>query len=174
MDFYADKMSEKWNAQDVIRANAQAEAQEMERLRMQVAEYDARLQELRKLNLKNLELTEQIQDYVKQCEGKLASFESPASVKPAGLSEEALAEMKKALSESADAKHAEVLDQIHKEGVKVYRNVQAIVDDGNKKTQECVANKKVKSSGVFVLVLLNFLLTCGLVTYEVLKFLGVL
>ncbi len=61
MDSFMDKIAQKFSAQDMIRANSAAEEKEMKRLRMQVEEYDARLQEIRKLNLKNLELADNLQ-----------------------------------------------------------------------------------------------------------------
>lgn len=61
MDSFTDKIAQKFTAQDIIKANAAAEEKELERLRMQVAEYDLRLQEIRKLNLKNLELADNLQ-----------------------------------------------------------------------------------------------------------------
>ncbi len=56
-----DKIAQKFTAQEMIKANAAAEEKEMKRLRLQVAEYDTRIQEIRKLNLKNLELADQLQ-----------------------------------------------------------------------------------------------------------------
>ena len=61
MDSFTDKIAQKFTAQDMIKANEAAEEKELERLRMQVAEYDLRLQEIRKLNLKNLELADNLQ-----------------------------------------------------------------------------------------------------------------
>lgn len=64
MDSFTDKIAQKFTAQDIIKANAAAEEKELERLRMQVAEYDLRLQEIRKLNLKNLELADHLQEMI--------------------------------------------------------------------------------------------------------------
>ena len=60
MDNFVDKVSQRINAQEMIRANAQAEANEMQRLQEQVAQYEAILQDMRKLNYKNSELTDKI------------------------------------------------------------------------------------------------------------------
>ena len=54
MDNFMDKLAQRFNAQEMIRANAQAEAQELERLRQQVKAYDECMQEMRKLKLKNI------------------------------------------------------------------------------------------------------------------------
>ena len=60
MDNFTDKLAQKLSAQDMIKANAQAEANEMRRLQEQVAQYEAILQDMRKLNYKNSELTDKI------------------------------------------------------------------------------------------------------------------
>ena len=62
MDNFMDKLAQKFNAQEMIKANSQAEAAEMKKLQLQVAEYEKILQEMRKLNYKNAELTEKISD----------------------------------------------------------------------------------------------------------------
>ena len=55
MDNFMDKLAQKFNAQEMIKANSQAEAAEMKKLQLQVAEYEKILQEMRKLNYKNAE-----------------------------------------------------------------------------------------------------------------------
>lgn len=60
MDNFTDKLAQRLNAQEMIKANAQAEANEMRRLQEQVAQYEAILQDMRKLNYKNSELTDKI------------------------------------------------------------------------------------------------------------------
>ena len=52
MDNFMDKLAEKYNAQDMIRANSQAETAQMQSLQDQVEAYEAVLQEMRKLNYK--------------------------------------------------------------------------------------------------------------------------
>ena len=58
MDNFMDKLAQKFNAQELIKANSQAEAQEMKKLELQVAEYERILQEIRRLNYKNTELSD--------------------------------------------------------------------------------------------------------------------
>ena len=64
MDNFMDKLAQKWNASELIKANSAAEAMELKRLQEQVAEYETILQEMRKLNLKNSELTDQSRELV--------------------------------------------------------------------------------------------------------------
>ncbi|MCQ2518579.1 MAG: hypothetical protein MJ119_07440 [Lachnospiraceae bacterium] len=71
MDNYMDKLAEKFSAQEMIKANAQAEANEMQRLQEQVAQYEAILQDMRKLNYKNSELTDKINSLVDESISKM-------------------------------------------------------------------------------------------------------
>ena len=71
MDNFTDKLAQKLSAQEMIKANAQAEANEMRRLQEQVAQYEAILQDLRKLNYKNSELTDKINALVDESINKV-------------------------------------------------------------------------------------------------------
>ena len=78
MDNFMDKISQKLNSQDMIRANGAADAAEMENLENQVTvfkeqmeKYDDCLQEMRKLNLKNMESAQGVQDLAEQASEKL-------------------------------------------------------------------------------------------------------
>lgn len=155
MDNFKDKLAQKFSAQEIIAANAQAEVEEMERLRLQVSEYERILQEMRKLNYKNTELVEKIDLMIgenaeliqgmKQDEQKLlaalrdltdeqtrnreAEF---AKKEEERLEQEQNAKAKRdadiaALAELLEKKFERSDDFVHKENVKVYRNVQAVV-----------------------------------------------
>lgn len=78
MDNFMDKITQKLNSQDMIRANAAADAAEMENLENQVAvfkeqieKYDDCLQEMRKLNLKNMESAQEVQDLADKASERL-------------------------------------------------------------------------------------------------------
>ncbi len=83
MDSFADKIAQKFTAQDMIKANAAAEEKELERLRMQVAEYDLRLKEIRKLNLKNLELADNLQALIDAENARIKEYEDVRGAAPA-------------------------------------------------------------------------------------------
>lgn len=157
MDNFKDKLAQKFSAQEIIAANAQAEVEEMERLKLQVSEYERILQEMRKLNYKNTELVEKIDSMIgenaeliqgmKQDEQKLLAAlrdltDEQTRNREAELAkkdEERLEQEQnaKANREAAIAALAEMLEKkfersddfVHKENVKVYRNVQAVVVD---------------------------------------------
>ena len=76
MDNFTDKLASKFNAQEMIKANAQAEANEMNRLKEQVAAYEAIFTVMRKLNYKNSELTDKINALVDESITKFQSSRS--------------------------------------------------------------------------------------------------
>ena len=60
MDNFMDRLTKRFNAGKLIQANGEAEARENERLRKQTAEYEKMMQEIRRLNLKTVEVSEQV------------------------------------------------------------------------------------------------------------------
>ncbi len=73
-----DKIAQKLNSQEIIRANAAADAAELENLEKQLTlfkeqmeKYDDCLQEMRKLNLKNIESAQGVQDLADKANEKL-------------------------------------------------------------------------------------------------------
>lgn len=170
MDNFVDKLAQKFNAQEMIKANSQAEAEEMKRLRLQVAEYERILQEMRKLNYKNTELAEKLDLMIGDNAGKIQDMKEDEQKLAATLRDlvdeqtrnrEAELEKKEAerLEREKDAQNqqesgitalAELLeskfqrsdDFVHKENVKVYRNVQAVVVDELKRYTESAQNDK--------------------------------
>lgn len=60
MDNFMDRLTKRFNAGELIQANGEAEARENERLRKQTAEYEKMMQEIRRLNLKMVEVSEQV------------------------------------------------------------------------------------------------------------------
>lgn len=78
MDNFMDKIAQKLSSQDMIRANAAADAAELETLETQMAifkeqmeKYDDCLQEMRKLNLKNIESAQGVRHLADQANEKL-------------------------------------------------------------------------------------------------------
>lgn len=144
MDNFIDKLAQRFGSQEIIRANAEAEEKENKRLKEQLDQYDARLQEIRKLNLKNLEIADRLEK----------------------------------VSEQGDASNKKILEETHNECVRVFRNVQAVVDGGFNSQQDYIeeefvrVNKKV--SGLKALAIMTFLLSLGNVALVVLQLLGVL
>ncbi len=140
MDTFMDKLAQKMNAQEMIKANSAAEAAKMEQLQSQIAEYESLLQEMRKVNLKTVENAEQVKQVVQESLQKIEEIQAAADSQED--KEELLAEMKKQLEEAFRQSN----DFQHKENVKVYRNVQAaMVEELNKQTETIVAKQQESS-----------------------------
>lgn len=64
MDNFMDKLAQKLNAQEMIKANSAAEAAQMNKMQSQMMEYDAALQEIRKLSYKNAEAADNLNQLI--------------------------------------------------------------------------------------------------------------
>ena len=115
MDTFIDKLAQKFSAQDMIRANLAAEAKETRTLREKMESYESLLQEMRQINLKNMESAERVNQMLQE---------------GAQTDREYLQEMFTKTDET-----------LHTENVKVYRNVQAVVVDELKKQTEELEEK---------------------------------
>ena len=65
MDNFIDKLAKRFNAGEIIKANAAAEERELQKQKERAAEYERMMQEMRRLNLKNIETTEQVSQLIK-------------------------------------------------------------------------------------------------------------
>ena len=148
MDTFIDKLAQKRNAQEMIRANMTAEAAKMEQLQNQMQAYDGLMQEIRKVNLKTAENAAEVQNVLKECLDKLETMQSDGS--RTADDQETLAEIKDLLA----AKSQQSDDFIHKENVRVYRNVQAaFVEELNKQTEELKNSQPAKTGNTAILVI---------------------
>lgn len=197
MDNFMDKLAQKLNAQEVIKANSQAEAAELKRLQVQVEEYEECLAEIKEVNRKNQQLLGQVQaaeeksrkhfeqaeERIKQADalyerlqqlvedgiGRIAAIpEADEEARRKELAETlgAIEEIRTSMEENQSrlsAMFAESDEFVHKENVKVYRNVQAvIVDEIKNQTSLLVAERqedREKSAGLKGLVMATLLLT---------------
>ena len=167
MDNFMDKISQKLNSQEIIRANAAADAAALENLERQVnlfkeqmVKYDDCLQEMRRLNLKNIESAQEVHKLGQTAE----EVETLSVSKIKETTEFSIAGINKTLNESL-AKIAEIKenpdsielltkdlseiqskleglfknleDYLHTDNVKVYRNVQAaMIEELDKQTTQ--------------------------------------
>ncbi len=181
MDNFMDKLAQRFSAQEVIKANSQAEAAEMKKLQLQVAEYEKILQEMRKLNYKNSELSEKIDGLVGENANKIQGLqeeetkllatlrnltdeqtrireEELAQKEAERVDENRKAEEQKQQLTSLEERMKQSDEFVHKENVKVYRNVQAVVVDELKKQTETLLleNQKLGSKLNTVMILSIF------------------
>lgn len=170
MDNFMDKLAQKINAQEMIKANSQAEAEEMQRLQLQVSEYEKILQEMRKLNYRNTELSEKLDLMIGDNAGKIQNMKEEEQRLIAALRDltdeqtrNREAELERRAEERLERDRAEEArkqtdisaitdllenkfqksdDFVHKENVKVYRNVQAVVVEEIKRSVEHAQNEQ--------------------------------
>ncbi len=170
MDTFIDKLAQKRNAQEMIKANMTAEAAKMEQLQNQMQAYDGLMQEMRKVNLKTAENAAEVQNVLKECMDRLEAMQSDDS--RTADDQESLAEIRNLL----ETKFQQSDDFIHKENVRVYRNVQAVlVEELNKQTEELKNLQPAKTGSrailpISVLILLGVLADVTLHVLSMLNF----
>lgn len=154
MDGFMDKLTQRFGTQDVIRVNSEAEAKELEASRTAVKEYEKILSEIKRLNLKTVETNEMTAQLVQASLEKLNQYQA----QPAGEAKDNSEEIA-AIKTTLEEENAAILDAlkeqgefIHKENVRVYRNVQVSIVDELKLQTEALATqnadlkKQVKSA----------------------------
>lgn len=198
MDGFMEKVAQNLGTEDIIRANSEAEAREFENVKSRMNEYENKvsdyetkvadyqskvadyenkvtgyediLSEIRRLNLKSVETNEMTNQLVSTSVERLEEYRNGGAGKD--------------LSEDIDSIKETLKDQeeyIHKENVRVYRNVQAsIVDELRLQTealgvQNKVLEKKLKSiKGLAVTVLVFSLIGMSGVVAILLQLMGII
>ena len=151
MDNFMDKLAQKLNAQEMIKANAAAEAAQMNKMQSQIAEYDEALQEIRKLGLKNVEAADKLNQLIEESAGKLDELtkESLAKIE-AVQAQDRSGELEKKLQESNEAVEKSLKDnsaQMEEKLKELAENIQANkreMEELLKKTEEYVHTEDVK------------------------------
>lgn len=223
MDNFIDKFAQRKNAQEIIRANAMAEAKEREKLQSKLSEYELAMQEMRQCSLQNMENAGKVKELLETSLNKINAVQEKdaqndeASDKIIGevrilledlkgqvgdlltmQKEEAEASWKEqsALITEQNSQMRELMDSrnealeeklkateefTHKEAVKVYRNVQAVIEGAlPKQTAEITESVKKLTEkgktpvGLMVIGVLTFLAAAANVVIEVLRILGYL
>ncbi len=162
MDTFIDKLAQKFTAQEMIKANMTAEAKENKKLRELVETYEALIQEMKQLNFKNMESAERVNKLAENgCETLKKTVEE--------LQQNPLNDKK-----YIEDLFAQADDSLHKENVKVYRNVQAVINDGLREQTDTLLqqNKNVKKQGIFFKVM-SILILIAILADITLQVLGV-
>lgn len=199
MDTFIDKIAQKRNAQEMIRANMTAEAAKMEQMENQMKEYDAIMQEIRQVNLKTAanvgELQEalqecisrleamQAQDSLKECISKLEAVQAQEPLKECISRLEAMQAQEKSetLSSQELAQIREVMEEkfkqsddfLHRENVKVYRNVQAAVAEELSKQTEELRKSQIENRGSRAVLPIAVLILIGVIADILIKLFGI-
>ena len=168
MDLFIDKFAQRKNAQELIKANYMAETEENERLSAQVAACDEALQEVRKVSLQSLANADRTKEVLDTVMKKLSEvqkadpdaqqkvIDSIAEIKTAvdefaskqdSKLEQALAQLSQQMQEQMNELFKNAEDFNHKEAVKVYRNVQAVLEEQLAKQSQDNAEKMTQIMG---------------------------
>ena len=163
MDMFMDKLAQRLNAQEIIKANTTAETEELNNLRSRVTEYNECLDKLSALiesstakldgaqvdNSDVKAVAESIQSSVEAvkaiAEGNADDIEAIAQDVETLLKESL--EKIESMRQGVETIVASSGDNVHKECVKVYRNVQAVVvEEGSKQAESLeLVSAKVNS-----------------------------
>ncbi|MBD5502469.1 MAG: hypothetical protein HDR09_01570 [Lachnospiraceae bacterium] len=199
MDTFIDKIAQKRNAQEMIRANMTAEAVKMEQMENQMKEYDALMQEIRQVNLKTAENVSELQDALKECVSRLEALQTQDALKecisrleamqaqdplkecisrleamqaqeePGTLSSQELAQIREVMEE----KFKQSDDFLHRENVKVYRNVQAAVAEELSKQTEELKKSQIENRGSRAVLPIAVLILIGVIADILIKLFGI-
>lgn len=167
MDTFIDKIAQKRNAQEMIRANMTAETVKMEQMENQMKEYDQLMQEIRQVNLKTAVNVSELQDVLKECVSRLEAMQTQEGQETL-LSQE-LAQIKELLEE----KFRQSDDFLHKENVKVYRNVQAAVAEELGKQTEELKKSQTENRGSRAVLPITVLILIGVIADILIKLFGI-
>lgn len=138
MDTFMDKLAQKLTAQEMIQANTAADTKEMNRLKAQLEEYNKCLEKLQRLiedgstKLSQAKVDGgEINRLVEESIAKIQEFEQDAAL---------LKELKESLQGYLNERLENTDENMHKECVKVYRNVQAVVVEESGKQKDSLEN----------------------------------
>ena len=168
MDTFMDKLAQKLTAQEMIKANSAADAEEMDQLKNQLREYDECLAQMQQVNKELKAISQEMErlmaetivpEVTKLSQEGVAALQKmqqentekletltqqyAAKLEELQQSTEALDELQK----HVDEKLSNTEENVHKECVKVYRNVQAAVVEENEKQTEAVTARVKESLG---------------------------
>lgn len=195
MDTFIDKIAQKRNAQEMIRANMTAEAVKMEQMENQMKEYDAIMQEIRQVNLKTAANVSELQKALEDCISRLEAMQAQEALKecisrleamqaqdplkecisrleamqaqeePGTLDSQELAQIRELMEE----KFKQSDDFLHRENVKVYRNVQAAVAEELSKQTEELKKSQIENRGSRAVLPISVLILIGVIADILIK-----
>ena len=160
MDTFIDEIAQKFDPNDMIKANSAAEAKEMDALKDRVDSYENLLQEMKQVNLKNMESAAKITEML---DGGI-TVTMPEQTEP---------------NADIEALFEQTNNNVHRENVKVYRNVQAVVNDGLRNQTSAIVEESTKVTRkqmrfIKILGILTFIMVAADVTINVLRILGII
>lgn len=142
MDMFMDKLAQKLTAQEMIKANSAAEVEEVNRLKAQIEEYDKCLENLKGLIAEGVVSLEQAR--VDGGEIDRLVQESIEKIRQIQQNSQIGEELKTHFNEKMENSN----EYVHKECVKVYRNVQAVVVEESGKQSQAAQAMEVQLSKI--------------------------
>lgn len=182
MDTFMDKLAQRFTAQEMINANSAADAEELERLKEQVKEYSdclTRMQDVcKQLEQTAADAKEKIEDAkVDGAEIERLVEAGIQKIQSVQQETEILGDLKRQLTEIQTAQ-GNADENVHRECVRTYRNVQAVVTEEtakqSDKLDEGLGKMKVKINIIFVVSLLTMLFSLTGTALQVLIWLHIL
>lgn len=194
MDSFMDKLAQKLTAQEMIRANSAADAEEMKKLKSQIKEYrdildrlqqmvdegSAKLHQMQAVSSDNEELQTALEQLKQSVEIKVNRLNENLDQmdESIGLQLSSMSENWNQLEQTINGKIVAVGDNVHKECVKVYRNVQAVVvEENGKQTEnivEAVKGLKGKLGAVLGVSIAALILSVSGIVFQVLVYFHVI
>lgn len=186
MDNFMEKISHKYDATDMIRANSEAEAAQLDAQKEQLMLFEAQLNkvdsalsDMREINMKNIETAQDVQNLARtSTEGISKAIEESIAridnIKDSADPTEAIETGLDSLKEALLAMRKETEEYMHTDHVKIYRNVQAAFSEElAKKTDELKAEIH-KKNALFPMVIITMIVSLGSLALSVLRILGIL
>lgn len=198
MDIFIDKLAQKISSSEMIKANSLAEAKEINELKAKIEGYEDLLTDIRRLNLKNMESAEVLNeiidgnalqtgkfaDLIAQNEENIKRLEEMLEENLKASEEEALGEE---LSKEEELNRDYVneifektSDVMHQESVRVYRNVQAAMQLGlEEQTKSLIdsqnqAKTEKKNTFLNVMSVLILIAVLGDIAIKILDVMGII
>ena len=186
MDSFVDKLAHRLTAQEMIRANSAAEAEEMNKLKSQVERYHECLKQMELLTKEMASIEQRVNGALENDIAKVTELTETGVARMQELVEESLAKLEsyqqetlspEMIKEVVDMRLDKTDENLHKECVKVYRNIQAVVAEENGKTaetlQENVHSLNGRLNGVLSVAIMALLMSSAGVILQVLSWLGI-
>lgn len=145
-----------------------AEAVKMEQMENQMKAYDELMQEIRQVNLKTAQNVTELQDVLKDCVSRLETMQEQDTGEET-LTGQELAQIRELLEE----KFRQSDDFLHRENVKVYRNVQAAVAEELGKQTEELKKSQIENRGSRAVLPVSILILIGVIADILIKLFGV-
>ena len=138
MDSFFEKITGRFGSNDVIKANAEAEAKELEKAREKVTDLEKAVSDMRRLSLKAVETNEATTQLVAAAIEKIEEVRATGGSMSSDDLSKITAELE-ALKNTVETSFKASGEEAHLENLRVYRNVQASVIEELKQQSEAIA-----------------------------------